>query len=570
MSTPGIHRCLPTFVIFILVIASPFSASRDPIAAKNGMVVSVDGLASQVGIDILRKGGNAVDAAVAVGFALAVVHPGAGNIGGGGFMVIHMDRNGEETTLDYRETAPATASREMYLDDNGKVIPRLSTVGHKAVAVPGSVRGLNEAWKKYGQLKWEELVQPAIELAEKGFPASAALVQSLKEKAIADKLSQFPESKRIFLNNGNFYSEGDLLVQKELGATLRRISHQGPAGFYEGPVAEATVKEMEKHGGLITLSDLKNYQVRFRSPIRGSYRGYEIISMGPPSSGGIALIEMLNMLERFPVAQLGFASSREIHLKAEIMRRAFADRAEFLGDSDFVKVPGKGLTSKEYAALVSSGISGDYASPSSVVGHGKPAAYESPETTHYSVVDKDDNAVAVTTTLNDSYGSGVTVAGAGFLLNDEMDDFTSKPGVPNMFKLIQGEANAIAPKKRPLSAMTPTIVKKDNKLFIVTGSPGGPTIINTVFQVLVNVIDHRMNIQEAVDASRVHHQWLPDELLVEKDGISRDVERALEGKGHVLKFRDKIGDAHSILIDPQTRVRYGAADPRRSGLAVGY
>ncbi len=570
MSTARRNHTLPGLFVLILALASPFAASREPVAAKNGMVVSVDGLASQVGVDILRKGGNAVDAAIAVGFALAVVHPGAGNIGGGGFMVIHMDRTGEETTIDCREKAPAAASRNMYLDSDGKVIPQLSTVGHKAVAVPGSVRGLHEAWKKYGRLKWEELVQPAIELAEKGFPVSAALAQSLREKRTAAKLSRFPESKRIFLNNGSFYNEGDLFIQKDLAATLRRISDQGPAGFYEGPVAEAIVKEMEKHGGLMTLEDLKNYQVRFRPPIRGAYRGYDLISMGPPSSGGIALIEMLNILERFPVAQLGFASSQEIHLKAEIMRRAFADRAEFLGDSDFVKVPGKGLASKEYAAVVSSSISADYASPSSVIRHGNPTPYESPETTHYSVVDKDDNAAAVTTTLNDFYGSGVTVAGAGFLLNDEMDDFTSKPGVPNMFKLIQGEANAIAPNKRPLSALTPTIVKKDNKVFMVTGSPGGPTIINTVFQILVNVIDHGMNIQEAVDAPRIHHQWRPDELMVERNGVSRDVERALQGKGHVLKFRDKIGDAHSILIDSQTRIRYGAADPRRSGIAVGY
>ncbi|HEV8129831.1 MAG TPA: gamma-glutamyltransferase [Acidobacteriota bacterium] len=560
-----------TAIITLFCLLSLAAVSRDPVPARHGVVVSASPRASRVGVEILQKGGNAVDAAVATGFALAVTHPAAGNIGGGGFMVIHLARTGEDITIDYREKAPAGASRDMYLDSSGNVIPKLSTVGHKAAAVPGSVQGMYNVWKKYGKLKWKDLVQPAIALARNGFPVSAALAHSLREKDVAPKLGRFHESKRVFLNNGNFFNEGDLLVQQDLAATLRRIAEQGPTGFYEGPVAEAIVKEMQQGGGLITLQDLKNYRAVFRPPVSGIYRGYEVVSMGPPSSGGVALVEMLNMIERFAVSQFSFGSPQELHLKAEVMRRAFADRAEFLGDADFAKVPVKGLTSKDYAAFITSNISFDHATPSKTIGHGNPSRYESPDTTHYSVVDKEGDAVATTTTLNDSYGSGVTVAGAGFLLNNEMDDFSSKPGVPNTYQLIQGEANAIGPHKRPLSAMTPTIVKKGNEVYMVTGSPGGPMIINTVFQILLNVIDHGMNIQESVNAPRLHHQWLPDVLTLEQKRFPTNVEHALQEKGHELKFRDKIGDAHSILIDPSTHLRYGAADPRRSdGLAVGY
>jgi len=559
-----------SLAVSLLMSGTLRPASHAPLAAKHGMVVSVSPDATRVGVEILRQGGNAVDAAVAVGFALAVTHPPAGNIGGGGFMVVHLNRTGEETTLDFRERAPAAATEKMYLDSEGNVVPAMSTVGHKAVAVPGSVRGLHTAWQKYGKLKWKTLLRPAILLAQNGFRVSASLAESLRHKDNSPKLAQFPESKRIFLKNGGFFEEGDILVQKELASTLRRIANLGPAGFYEGPVASLIVDEMRRGGGLITLDDLKNYQTVFRSPVRGTYRGYEIVSVGPPSSGGVVLLEMLNMMERFPISEYGLNSSRSLHLKAEIMRRAFADRAEFLGDPDFSRIPVRGLTSKDYAAGLAKTISLEHASPSRETPHGNPYAYESPETTHYSIVDKDDNAVAVTTTLNGSYGSGVTVKGAGFLLNNEMDDFSSKPGTPNAFRLIQGKVNAIAPLKRPLSAMTPTIVKKDNKIFLVTGSPGGPAIINTVFQIILNVIDYNLDIQEAVDAPRVHHQWLPDELRGEKDTIPIDIETALQARGHTLVYKEKIGDAHSILINLKTRVRYGAADPRSDSLAAGY
>jgi gamma-glutamyltranspeptidase/glutathione hydrolase len=567
---PSFSMRQTTLVVVITLFSALHAASRAPVAAKHGMVVSVSPEASRVGIEILRRGGNAVDAAVAVGFALAVTHPAAGNIGGGGFMVIHLDRPGQEISLDYRERAPASATRDMYLDQQGNVIAGVSTIGHKAVAVPGSVRGLHSAWQKYGKLKWRELLQPAILLAQNGFKVSASLSASLKNKENSEKLARFAESKKLFLKNGGSFEEGDTLVQKELASTLRRIARLGPAGFYEGPVASLIVDEMRRNGGLITLDDLKNYQAVFRAPVRGTYRGYEVVSMGPPSSGGIALIEMLNMMERFPLRELGLNSSRSIHLKAEIMRRAFADRAKFLGDSDFTRVPVRGLTSKDYAAGLAQTISLEHAGASAQTTAGNPNAYESPETTHYSIIDKDDNAVAATTTLNGSYGSGVTVAGAGFLLNNEMDDFSSKPDAPNAYGLIQGIANAIGPLKRPLSAMTPTIIKREKKIFLITGSPGGPTIMNTVFQIVLNVIDYGLNIQEAVDAPRVHHQWLPDELRAERDTIPEDVENALRARGHKLNYREKIGDAHSILVDLKTRIRYGAADPRSDSLAVGY
>jgi gamma-glutamyltranspeptidase/glutathione hydrolase len=565
---PSVRRALMSFLVLLLIAVLTFPASRTPVRGQHGMVVSTDDYASQVGSEILKKGGNAVDAAVAVGFALAVTHPAAGNLGGGGFMLIRPGNGGEAVAIDYREKAPSKAQRDMYLDKKGEVVPDLSTVGYLATGVPGTVAGLALALEKYGTMKWADLVQPSIDLAEKGFVVSYTFSRSLKNEARL--LSQFPESNRIFLRNGKYYEEGELFVQKELAETLKKIARAGAKTFYEGEIADLIVADVKRNGGLITKEDLRNYRPVVRRPVKGTYRGYEIYSMPPPSSGGIALIEMLNILEGYPLASYGQNSSRTLHLMIEAMRRAFRDRAEFLGDTDFVKVPVTGLTSKKYAEQQRRTIDPFLATDSTKIGHGLPTAYESQETTHFSAVDSWGNAVANTYTLNGSYGSGATVHGAGFLLNNEMDDFSSKPGTPNMFGLVHGEANAIAPGKRPLSAMTPTIVTKDGKLVLVTGSPGGPTIINTVLQIILNVVDFKMTIQEAVDAPRIHHQYLPDVVVHEKVGFPVDVLDALRARGHKLERQDKIGDAHSIMIDEKTGVRLGAPDPRRDGAAIGY
>jgi len=416
------------------------------------------------------------------------------------------------------------------------------------------------AWEKYGKLPWAKLVEPAVRLARDGFVVSYPLSRSLYRAR--KLLSQFSDSKRIFLRDGKYYQEGEIFRQPELASALESIATEGPEAFYEGRIAQLIANDMEANGGSIQRLDLKNYQALEREPVRGSYRGHEVISMGPPSSGGIVLLEMLNMMEGFPVSNLGLHSSESIHLMAEVMRRAFADRAEFLGDPDFTPIPVAGLTDKSYARQLAKSINREWATPSKFVSHGDPAPPEPLETTHYSVVDGEGGAVATTTTINGSYGSGVTIPGAGFLMNNEMDDFSSKPGYPNSYGLIQGKANSVGPKKRPLSAMTPTLVKKGGKLWMVLGSPGGPTIINTVFQIILNVVDHEMGIQEAVDAPRVHHQWLPDSLVAERGAVVRDVQRALERRGHKITIRSSIGDAHSILIDPETGVRLGAPDPR--------
>jgi len=568
MSEKPYLKCLLIISLLLWYVVPIEAASRDPVRSRNGMVVTTNPYATDVGVEILKRGGNAVDAAVAVGFALAVVHPAAGNIGGGGFMVIHLAGEGKETTIDYREMAPSKAHRDMYLDENGRIIRGLSTRGYLASGVPGSVSGLYTAWKKFGRLEWKELVQPAIKLAGSGFKVRYAFARSLESSE--KKLSINAESRRIFLRNGDFYREGEIFRQPELARTLERIALLGPDGFYRGETADLIVRDMQENGGLISRRDLERYESKIREPIRGVYRGYEIVSMGPPSSGGVILVEMLNMIESYPVSRLGFGSSGEIHLKAEVMRRAFADRAAYLGDPDYSPIPVRGLISKRYAAQRSAGIRPDWATPSRAVMQGDPYPYESEETTHYSIVDGDGNAVAATSTINGGYGSGITIRGAGFLMNNEMDDFTSKVGEPNMYGLIQSEVNAIGPGKRPLSAMTPTIVKKEGKLFMVLGSPGGPTIINTVFQVILNVLDHGFDIQEAVDRPRIHHQWLPDRIDAEKDGIARDVLMNLEARGHRVRFRGRIGDAHSILIDPESGIRLGAADPRSDSKAAGY
>lgn len=536
----------------------------------HGMVASASSIASQVGADTLKLGGNAIDAACAVGFALAVVYPAAGNIGGGGFMLIRL-ADGRTTAIDYRETAPAAAQHNMYLDSKGAVIPSLSLVGYRAAGVPGTVYGLGLAQRKYGKLKWEQVVEPARKLAAEGFPVSEALAESLRS---SKNLARFPESRRIFQNGGKFYKPGEIFKQPELAVTLARIQAKGPSEFYTGETASKLADAMKQNGGLITIEDLKAYKAVERDPLHGSYKGCDVYTMPPPSSGGAALLEMLNTLSRHDLAASGYASSRTDHLIIETMRRAFADRAEFMGDPDFVRVPTKGIVSTSYAAEIDRSIDLEHATPSSAIGHGKPQPYESQETTHFSVVDAEGNAASNTYTLNMGFGSCATVTGAGFLLNDEMDDFTSKPGVPNGFGLIQGEANSIAPRKRPLSSMTPTILTKNGKLYLVIGSPGGPTIINTVLQVIVNVVDHHMDLPRAIAAPRLHHQWLPDLAEFEPYAISEDVRTKLESMGHKLtppRSTNRWGDAEGILIDPTSGERIGASDPRSAdAAAIGY
>jgi gamma-glutamyltranspeptidase/glutathione hydrolase len=538
-----------------------------PARAKGGMVASTSAPATRVGAEILKRGGNAVDAAVAVGLALAVTYPSAGNLGGGGFMLVRM-ADGRSVALDYRETAPAAAGRDLYLDSAGKIIPEASTVGHRAAGVPGTVAGMALALQRYGTMKWADVVRPARRLAENGFPVGYGLARSLRAERV---LARFPESRRIFRRDGLYYTEGESFRQPELARTLRRLEERGPREFYEGETARLLAAEMKAGGGLITLEDLKGYRPVERVPLKGTYRGYEILTMPPPSSGGIALLQMLRMLEPHDLRALGHNSAPRYHLLIEAMRRAFADRAEFLGDPDHVRVPVAGLLAPEYLAVRGRSIRLDRATPSSEIGHGRPAGAESPQTTHFTVVDVHGNAVSNTYTLNGGYGSGVTVRGAGFLLNNEMDDFTSKPGEPNQFGLIQSERNAIAPGKRPLSSMTPTIVLRDGKLSFVLGSPGGPTIINTVLQVLLNVVDHRMNLAQAVHAPRIHHQWLPDEVRHEPFGLAPEVAAALREKGHRLAARPGyLGDVQAVMIEPATGTLLGASDPRSpDGLAVG-
>jgi len=564
--------------VFVLItgLTLPLAAaSKEPVRARHGMVASTSEIASRVGADIMKSGGNAVDAAVAVSLALAVTWPSAGNLGGGGFMLIRK-ADGSVDAIDYRERAPLAAHRDMYLDAEGKVIPKLSLEGTKAVGVPGTVAGLAVAHKRHGKLKWEQLVEPARKLAAEGFDVNYHLARSLGSKSTIERMASFAESRRIFQRDGRFYEMGEHFVQPELAATLARIK-TNPRDFYEGETAKLIAADMKASGGLITLEDLRTYEPTVRKPLRTTYRGYEILTMPPPSSGGVALIEMLNMLEAYDLKSMGSQSAQHLHTLIEAMRRAFADRAQFLGDTDFVKVPVHALIDPKYAAERRKSIDPNHASSSREVGAGNPAPYESAETTHFTIVDADGNVVSSTYTLNDSYGSGVTAKGTGVLLNNEMDDFTSKVGVPNDYGLIQGEANAIAPKKRPLSSMTPTIVLKDGKPYFAVGSPGGPTIINTVLQTIVNVIDFGMDIQQAIDTPRVHHQWLPDQVYWEENGLNPDTRALLEKMGHTLRpipgssrSPSDIGDAHGVMIDPATGMRMGASDPRLGGVAVGY
>lgn len=549
--------------------ANRYDSSNDifhPVYGKNGMVASEQGLATQVGLDILKQGGNAIDAAVAVGFALAVVLPNAGNIGGGGFMVLHDDKTGKDVAIDFREIAPAKASRDMYLNNQGNVIDGKSLFTHDASGVPGTVAGMEYALKKWGTMPLSKVLEPAIKLADKGFIVSDVLAQTLKEEK--STLGKWSASKAIFFKNGEPLKSGDLLVQKDLAKSFRLIAKQGAKAFYQGEIATKIAKEMQSHGGTMTLEDLKTYKVVERQPIIGDYRGYKVVTMPPPSSGGVHLIEILNMLEHYPIKEDGVNSAKNIHHMAESMKLAYADRSEYLGDPDFVKIPITGLTSKAYANERVKTIDDNKARLSSNIKPGKPQPYESDQTTHFSVMDKAGNAVAVTYTLNLNFGSGIVAEGTGILLNNEMDDFSVKPGVPNAFGLVGGTANAIEAKKRPLSSMTPTIVMKNNKPWLVTGSPGGARIITTVLQSVVNTIDHEMNPAEAIITPRVHHQWLPDELRVE-EGISPDTIKLLQDKGHKVVTKAPMGRIQIIQADDSGF--YGYSDPRNpDGKTLGF
>jgi len=556
-----------SLVILIVTADSPQEVVQ-PVPATHGMVVSTNKLASEVGVEILKKGGNAVDAAVATAFALAVTYPSAGNIGGGGFMLIRWAKTGKAVMVDYREEAPGRAERDMYLDEKEEIIPDASTLGYLAIGVPGTVAGLTLALQSYGTMSLPEVMAPAIRLAEEGFVVTPSFSRSLERNA--PRFSRFPSTKAVFLKNGKPYQPGELFRQPDLARTFKLIAKEGPSAFYRGEIARLIVKEMERGGGLITLEDLAAYKVYIHQPIRGSYRGYEILSAPPPSSGGVALVELLNILEEFDLSSMGHNTTETISLMVETEKLVYADRAEYLGDPRFVHIPVQGLISKRYAAELRKKINLFHATPSDQIKHGLPTLYESEATTHFSVVDSEGIAVANTYTLNGGYGSKVVVEGAGFFLNNEMDDFSSKPGYPNMYGLIGGEANAIAPRKRMLSSMTPTILLKDGKLFMVIGTPGGSTIITTVLQVILNVIDHKMNIQEAVAAPRVHHQWTPDFLYFERDTLPGGILKALMKRGYQIKERGSIGDAHGILVDPETGKLLGGADPRMDGVAVWY
>ena len=550
----------------------PFASDTAPVRAEHGMVVSTDGSASEVGVGILRAGGNAVDAAVAVAFALAVVNPEAGNIGGGGFMLLRL-ADGRAAALDFRERAPRAASRDMYLDANGQLTDG-SVEGHRAVGVPGTVAGLWEAHRRYGSLPWADLVAPAISLAE-GLVIRERLARSLA--MIGTKLNDFPVTARIFLPAGRVLAVGDTLVQRDLAETLRRIQRDGRDGFYAGRTADLFAAEMRRGGGLITREDLAGYRPAWREPIRFTYRGDTVLSMPPSSSGGVTLAMIAGILEGYDLGKLRWHSPRHIHLLTEAFRRAYADRNASLGDPDVVTMPLARLASREYAAERRATISLGRATPSREVGPGARTPAENPHTTHFSVVDSAGNAVAVTTTINSFYGIRAVVDGAGFLLNNEMDDFSAKPGAPNQFGLVQGEANAIAPGKRPLSAMTPTIVlTREGRLRLVLGSPGGSTIITNVFQNLSNVLDFGMGVQRAVSAPRIHHQHLPDEIGYEPGSLTAETIAALQAMGHAVKVRGSpdaaypyIGDIQAILVRPDG-VREGASDPRRGGAAIGY
>ncbi|EMB8967019.1 gamma-glutamyltransferase [Salmonella enterica] len=538
-----------------------------PVRATQGMVASVDAMATQVGVDILKQGGNAVDAAVAVGYALAVTHPQAGNLGGGGFMLLRT-KDGATTAIDFREMAPANATRDMFLDEQGNPDSKKSLTSPLASGTPGTVAGLSLALEKYGSLPLNSVVRPAIKLAQEGFIVNDALADDLKTYG-SEVLPHHENSKAIFWKDGEPLKKGDKLVQQDLANSLTMIAENGPDAFYKGEIARQIAQQMQQGGGLITTDDLAAYQAVERTPVSGEYRGYQIFSMPPPSSGGVHIVQILNILENFDMKKYGFGSADAMQIMAEAEKYAYADRSEYLGDPDFVNVPWQALTSKAYAKSIAGQIDINKAKPSSEIRPGKLAPYESDQTTHFSVVDKDGNAVAVTYTLNTTFGTGIVAGNTGILLNNQMDDFSAKPGVPNVYGLVGGEANAVGPKKRPLSSMSPTIVVKDGKTWLVTGSPGGSRIITTVLQMVVNTIDFGMNVAEATNAPRFHHQWLPDELRVEK-GFSPDTLKLLEQKGQKVALKEAMGSTQSIMVGPDGEL-YGASDPRSvDDLTAGY
>ena len=542
-----------------------YNSINHPVIDDKGMVVSQRMIASEVGAEILKKGGNAVDAAVATGLALAVVLPRAGNLGGGGFMVVYLKEEDKTIAIDYREKAPSAASRDLFLDENGDYDRKKAQFSLLSAGVPGSVAGFHHALTKYGTLSWQEVLEPAIRLAEEGFVIPHDLANTLASKRYRERLSSNPAAAKVFFKEDKgLYSAGEILIQKDLASTLKELSKNGPDAFYSGKIAQLIVEEMERNGGLITIEDLKNYNVAERQPLVGSYKGYEIVSMPPSSSGGTHLIQMLNMLEEFPIKEMGFGSADTIHILAEVMKRAYADRSKYLGDSDFYKVPSS-LTNKQYAISLNKDISLDKVTPSEDVSPGDPYPYESPDTTHFSVMDSYGNAVSNTYTLNFSYGSGLMIPGTGMLINNEMDDFSSKPGTPNGYGLLGSEANAIEGNKRPLSSMTPTIIFKDQKPYMVFGSPGGSRIITTVLQVALNVMEHEMNIAQAVHSPRIHHQWLPEVLMIEQ-GFGSDTEKLLESKGYRLYPSSTMGSVQAIV--KEGKYFYGSADPRRPSAGV--
>lgn len=557
--------------LILLFLLLPVAAQAQTGWSKgydSGIVVSATEQASQVGVDILKAGGNAIDASIAVHFALAVTFPAAGNIGGGGFMVVRFP-DGSSTTLDFRETAPAAASRDMYLDANGNIIEGLSLFGHLASGIPGSVDGMTQAWEQYGSLPWKTLVEPSIRLAREGFPLGWQEANGLNRSK--ERFSNYEGSRKIFVkNDGTPWKEGDLFQQEDLARTLERIANNGRDGFYSGETARLIIEEMARGKGIITQADLDSYQARWRRPVTLNFKDYRLITMGPPSSGGIVMGQILGMIEDHDLEKMGFNSAATIHLLSEAMRRAYADRSEHLGDSDFYPVPQKGLLDPAYLKERMASFDANKASLSKDISPGKPAAKESEETTHFSVVDPSGMAVSVTTTINGGYGSYVTVDGAGFLLNNEMDDFSSKPGSPNLYGLLGGEANAIEPGKRMLSAMTPTIVEQNGELRMVLGTPGGSTIITTVLQTFLNMGVFGMNAQQAVAAPRMHHQWMPDRISLDPFGFSPDTIRLLEGMGHSIQVRNSyVGRADIIYIDKEGR-RWGGADPRGEDATKGF
>ena len=564
-----------TFLSFIAVAiafvackktALDIKIQKSGLVVDSAMVVSAHPLASEAGAKILKQGGNAVDAAIAVQFALAVVYPVAGNIGGGGFMVIR-EKNGQTATLDFREKAPTGAERDMYLDENGEVVENLSLRGHLAAGVPGSVAGMAEAYEKYGSMSWKALIQPAIDLAAKGFKLTAREARALNrnQEAFMQYNTVTPEN----VINTKGWEEGQIIKYKDLAKTLTLISEHGRDGFYKGRTAKNIVEEMARGGGIMSLEDLENYQAKWRPALTGIYKGYKIISMPPPSSGGVALLQLLKSIEPHAIGELGHNTAAAVHLMTEAERRVYADRATHLGDPDYWNVPVAQLVDSAYNARRMLSYNLDSATRSQEITAGQPLLAERLETTHFSVVDKYGNAVSVTTTLNGGFGSKVFVAGSGFLLNNEMDDFSIKPGFPNYYGLIGGEANAIEPGKRMLSSMTPTIVEKHGKLFMVVGTPGGSTIITSVFQTILNVLDHGMNMQQAVDAGRVHHQWKPDTIFTETEALDSSSILLLQSMGHHVVDRGSIGLVDAILIRKDGKLE-GGADRRGDDTAAGY